>query len=177
MIVVLKVYMHCDACAVEIKRSIWKMEGEPNSHSPFDINIYIYIPLHSLLLKGSYKLISGIRTVEADRVSSTVTVRGVFDPPKLVEHLEKRAGKHAVILKQEEEKREEKKPNKEKKEKEKEKEKEETNKKTEIKEGIHELWGNEIDSDFFHYHSHHPCQHLYPHQFLSEENSNACSIM
>ncbi|XAR50351.1 hypothetical protein NMG60_11004646 [Bertholletia excelsa] len=73
--VVLKVYMHCDACAQEIKRRILRMNGVEN--------------------------------VEADLKSSLVTVRGVFETPKLVEYLHKRTGKNAVIVKQEPEKKEE----------------------------------------------------------------------
>ncbi|RVW84080.1 Heavy metal-associated isoprenylated plant protein 8 [Vitis vinifera] len=76
MIVVLKAYMHCENCAVEIKKTILKMKG--------------------------------VRTVEPDTKNSTVTVKGVFDPPKLIDHLHNRAGKHAVILKQDEEKKQKK---------------------------------------------------------------------
>ncbi|KAJ9709902.1 hypothetical protein PVL29_001404 [Vitis rotundifolia] len=136
MIVVLKVYMHCENCAVEIKKTILKMKG--------------------------------VRTVEPDTKNSTVTVKGVFDPPKLVDHLQNRAGKHAIILKQDEEKKQKKQQVKEMRK---------TDKKTDIKEGIEEQWGNEIDSNFFYYNSQYPYQHLYPYQFFSEENTNACSIL
>lgn len=103
--------------------------------------------------------------MEADTKNSTVTVKGVFDPPKIVDHLHNRAGKHSVILKQYEEK----KPKKEKVK--------ETPKKDDIKEGIEELWGNENDSNLFYNHSLYPYQYLYSYQCFSEENSNACSIL
>lgn len=73
--VVLKVHMHCEACAQEIKRRIQRMEG--------------------------------VESADPDLKSSQVAVKGVFDPPKLVEYVYKRTGKHAVIVKQEPEKKEE----------------------------------------------------------------------
>lgn len=45
--------------------------------------------------------------MEADLKGSLVTVKGVFDPAKLVEYVYKRTGKHAVIVKQGPEKKEE----------------------------------------------------------------------
>ncbi|KAK9277911.1 hypothetical protein L1049_027468 [Liquidambar formosana] len=83
IIVVLKVHMHCEGCAQEIKKRIQRMKGVENA--------------------------------EPDLKSSQVTVKGVFDPPKLVEYLYKRTGKHAVIVKQEPEKKEEEKGKEEKK--------------------------------------------------------------
>lgn len=65
--VVLGVYMHCEACAQEIKKRIQKMKG--------------------------------VESAEPDLKSSQVTVKGVFDPQKLVEHVWKRTGKQAVIAK------------------------------------------------------------------------------
>ncbi|XWS60242.1 hypothetical protein CRYUN_Cryun07bG0019000 [Craigia yunnanensis] len=73
--VVLKVHMHCEACAQEIKKRIQRMNG--------------------------------VESAEPDLKSSEVTVKGVFDPPKLVEYVYKRTGKHAVIVKQEPEKKKE----------------------------------------------------------------------
>ncbi|GMI72222.1 HEAVY METAL ASSOCIATED PROTEIN 52 [Hibiscus trionum] len=67
--VVLKVYMHCEACAQEIKKRIQRMKG--------------------------------VESVEPDLKSSEVTVKGVFEPPKLMEYVYKRTGKTAVIVKQE----------------------------------------------------------------------------
>ncbi|KAK4774601.1 hypothetical protein SAY86_009536 [Trapa natans] len=42
----------------------------------------------------------GVEWAEADMKSSEVSVRGVFEVPKLVEYVYKRTGKHAVIVKQ-----------------------------------------------------------------------------
>ncbi|XP_047314633.1 heavy metal-associated isoprenylated plant protein 7-like [Impatiens glandulifera] len=75
IIVALKVHMHCEACAQEIKRRILKMKG--------------------------------VEKVDADLKISQVTVKGIFDPSKLLEYVYKRTGKQAVILKQEPEKKEE----------------------------------------------------------------------
>jgi copper chaperone CopZ len=71
--VVLKVYMHCEGCAQEIKKGIQRMKG--------------------------------VEKAEPDLKSSQVTVKGVFDPPQLVEYVYKRTGKHAVIVKPEPEKK------------------------------------------------------------------------
>ncbi|XP_050375545.1 heavy metal-associated isoprenylated plant protein 7 [Argentina anserina] len=71
--VVLKVHMHCEACAQEIKKRIQRMKG--------------------------------VESAEPDLKSSQVTVKGVFDPTKLVEYVHKRTGKHAEIVKQEPEKK------------------------------------------------------------------------
>ncbi|KAK1363279.1 Palmitoyl-acyl carrier protein thioesterase [Heracleum sosnowskyi] len=71
--VVLKVHMHCEACAQEIKKRILRMKG--------------------------------VESVEPDIKNSQVTVKGIFEPPKLVEFVHKRTGKHAVIVKQEPEKK------------------------------------------------------------------------
>lgn len=75
---VLKVHMHCEACAQEIKRRIQKMKG--------------------------------VESAEPDLKSSQVTVKGAFEPPKLVDFIYKRTGKHAVIVKVEPEKKDEDKP-------------------------------------------------------------------
>lgn len=44
--------------------------------------------------------------MEPDLKASQVTVKGVFEPAKLVEYLHKRTGKHAVVTKQEPEEKE-----------------------------------------------------------------------
>ncbi|KAL6182650.1 hypothetical protein ACLB2K_044065 [Fragaria x ananassa] len=71
--VVLKVHMHCEACAQEIKKRIQRMKG--------------------------------VESAEPDLKGSQVTVKGVFDPAKLVEYVYKRTGKQAEIVKQEPEKK------------------------------------------------------------------------
>ncbi|KAG4171138.1 hypothetical protein ERO13_A12G190400v2 [Gossypium hirsutum] len=67
--VVLKVHMHCEACAQEIKKRIQRMKG--------------------------------VESAEPDLKSSEVTVKGVFEPPKLVAYVYKRTGKRALIVKEE----------------------------------------------------------------------------
>lgn len=42
-----------------------------------------------------------MESADPDLKNSQVTVKGVFDPPKLVEYVYKRTGKHAAIVKQE----------------------------------------------------------------------------
>uniref|UniRef100_M4FC26 HMA domain-containing protein n=2 Tax=Brassica campestris TaxID=3711 RepID=M4FC26_BRACM len=65
--VVLKVHMHCEACATEIKKRIMRMKG--------------------------------VESAESDLKGSQVTVKGVFEPQKLVDYVYKRTGKHAAIMK------------------------------------------------------------------------------
>lgn len=48
---------------------------------------------------------TGVETVEPNLKSSQVTVKGVFDPAKLVEYVYKRTGKHVAVVQQEEEKK------------------------------------------------------------------------
>ncbi|XP_030940880.1 heavy metal-associated isoprenylated plant protein 7 [Quercus lobata] len=175
--VVLKVHMHCEACAQEIKKRILKMKG--------------------------------VESAEPDLKSSEVTVKGVFDPPKLVEYVYKRTGKHAVIVKQEPEKKdkeeskdgkEEKKAeegggggDKETKAKEEKKEGKGEEAKPEAKEAAAATTEEtnkmiELQANAF---QHYPQRHFmemyqqryanemyaYPPQIFSDENPNACSVM
>ncbi|CAJ1937511.1 unnamed protein product [Sphenostylis stenocarpa] len=163
--VVLKVHMHCEACAQEIKRRIEKMKG--------------------------------VESVEADLKSSEVSVKGVFEAEKLVEHVSKRTGKHAEIVKQEAEKKEEvaKEETGEKKGEEGEKEKESGDKGEEKKEGVEgegktdeggteESTVVELKKSEYYYN---PPRYgmefyaypgpAYPPQIFSDENPNACTVM
>ncbi|XP_044491304.1 heavy metal-associated isoprenylated plant protein 7-like [Mangifera indica] len=168
--VVLKVHMHCEACAQEIKKRILRMKG--------------------------------VEAAEPDLKASEVSVKGVFDPQKLVEYVHKRTGKHAVIVKQEPVKKEEKAP--EVKEEKKEEagrggggaagggggdEKEKKSGEEEKKEGggdegkageateetkVVELKKNEYN----YYPSRYATElYAYPPQIFSDENPNACSVM
>ena len=73
------------------------------------MSVFELIPNRSLFKKFlNYSflfLFLGVESAEPDLKSSEVTVKGVFDPPKLVEYVYKRTGKHAVIVKQEPEKK------------------------------------------------------------------------
>lgn len=52
-------------------------------------------------------MIPGVENADPDLKGSQVTVKGVFDPSKLVEYVYKRTGKHASVVKQEPEKKKE----------------------------------------------------------------------
>ncbi|KAG6746191.1 hypothetical protein POTOM_050714 [Populus tomentosa] len=182
--VVLRVSMHCEACALEIKKRILRMKG---------MTIFC------------------VESAEPDLKSSEVTVKGVFEPQKLVEYVYKRAGKHAVIVKQEPEKKEEEK-GKESKEEKKGEEGDKQNKggdggageqgeNNDKKEGGGGGGGGEAKAeakaataaeetteettvvelrkmDFYNYYNHPPRYEYYAHpQIFSDENPNACSVM
>ncbi|VFQ80638.1 unnamed protein product [Cuscuta campestris] len=79
---ILKVHMHCEACAQEIKRRIQRMKGVEN--------------------------------VEPDFKGSLVTVKGIFEPPTLVDYIAKRTGKRVEIVRVEPEKAAEESPKEDK---------------------------------------------------------------
>ncbi|KAG5029923.1 hypothetical protein JHK87_013437 [Glycine soja] len=159
--VVLKVHMHCEACAQEIKRRIEKMKG--------------------------------VESAEADLKKSEVSVKGVFETAKLVEHVYKRTGKHAVIVKQEAEKKEEEKKAEEEVEKKKEKGSGEGEENKEKKEGGEgeakaEEASTVLEVKKSEYYYNPPPRYggmefyaysgpAYPPQIFSDENPNACSVM
>ncbi|PIA33826.1 hypothetical protein AQUCO_04000118v1 [Aquilegia coerulea] len=155
--VLLKVHMHCEACALEIQKRIMRMKG--------------------------------VEAAEPDLKSSQVTVKGVFDPSKLVEYVYKRTGKHASIVKTEPEEKKEEEKGKEEKEEKKGEEKEKTEgegEKKEKKEGEEEgKTGEEenlnkvefLRNEFYYYPPKYAMEYAYPPQIFSDENPNACSIM
>lgn len=164
IMVVLKVHMHCEACAQEIKRRILKMKG--------------------------------VESAEPDLKKSEVSVKGVFDPAKLVEFVLKRTGKQAVIVKEEaaekkKGKAEEVKAADEKKSEEGEKEKkEEEVKGEEKKEGeggaaaaeeamTEETKVVEVKKSEYQYYPPRYVMEMnaYPPQIFSDENPHACSVM
>ncbi|KAG5046121.1 hypothetical protein JHK82_015505 [Glycine max] len=57
-------------------------------------------------IKRRIQRMKGVESAEPDLKNSQVSVKGVYDPAKLVEYVYKRTGKHAVIMKQEPEKKE-----------------------------------------------------------------------
>ncbi|ERN09826.1 heavy metal-associated isoprenylated plant protein 7 [Amborella trichopoda] len=145
ILVVLKVHMHCEACAQEIRKRIMKMKG--------------------------------IELADPDLKSQQVIVKGVFDPPKLVEYVYKRTGKHAVIVKQdpapakkeENTEKDQKKEEPEKKEPEKKEEKKEE--KVVEEETVAEIKKNEV------FYPQYTIEYVHAPQIFSDENPNACSIM
>lgn len=147
-----------------------------------------------------------MESAEADLKGSQVTVKGVFDPPKLVEHVYKRTGKHAVIVKQEPEKKEEEKGKDGKEEKKEEKgggdeekkgggEEESKEKKQgeeasaekgDVEAGMKvvELRKNELLYNYNYpyypttkFYTEMNMMNQYPPQIFSDENPNACSVM
>ncbi|KAK8546731.1 hypothetical protein V6N13_093776 [Hibiscus sabdariffa] len=131
--VVLKIGMHCEACAQVLRKRIRKIKG--------------------------------IESVETDVGNDHVIVKGTVDPTKLVEHVYKRTGKQATIVKGEENKEEEKKE---------EKKEEETKKQEDEKKGDE----NEIKpSEYFPSKYYSELEYPIPPQFFSDENPNACSLM
>ncbi|CAA7038519.1 unnamed protein product [Microthlaspi erraticum] len=111
-------------------------------------------------IKRGIEKIKGIQTAEPDRSKSTVVVRGVMDdPPKLVEKIKKKLGKHAELLSQTTEKGKDN------------KDKDNDNKKKNNKNGD----GDGIK--IFSYPPQYSTQHNYPSQIFSDENVHSCSIM
>nr|KYP69514.1 hypothetical protein KK1_008705 [Cajanus cajan] len=177
IVTVLKVHMHCEACAQEIKRRIQRMNG--------------------------------VESAETDLKNSQVSVKGVYDPAKLVEYVYKRSGKHAVIMKQEEgEKKEKVEEPKGEEKKEEEKKSDESKEKKEKKEEGEETKGEvttetatpeennnavaEVKINEYFYNpqrygmevyapppaAQYPAYyHAYPPQIFSDENPNACTVM
>ncbi|KAK9090080.1 hypothetical protein Sjap_023257 [Stephania japonica] len=174
--VILRVYMHCDACAQEIRKRIMRMKG--------------------------------VESADPDLKSSEVAVKGVFDPPKLVEYVYKRTGKHAVVVKTEpqnakedenankDEKKAEEKKDESAAGKEKSSEEEKTGEEKSKEGNVEgkEVGGTPTDdatagapkvelmkNEFYYYppkyaYGYAPAQ-PYPPQIFSDENPNACSVM
>ncbi|KAK3034597.1 hypothetical protein RJ639_033843, partial [Escallonia herrerae] len=117
--VVLKIFLHCEGCAKDVKHCIHKMEG--------------------------------VHTVEPDMKNNLVTVTGTIDAEKLVEFVDKRAGRRAEIVKQKQDGK---------------------NKKEDKNEGEGDRNGRK-DSTCHNY----PPGLVYAPQLFSDENPNACSVM
>lgn len=134
------------------------------------------------------RLIPGVQSADPDLKSSQVAVKGVFDPNKLVEYVYKRTGKHAVIVKQEPEKKEgEEKKDEKKAEEKKEGEEKKEDKKEDKKEGEEKKEGGEEETKLemkkneYYYYYNNPNKYMmepvYAPQIFSDENPNACSVM
>ncbi|KAK7245990.1 hypothetical protein RIF29_40847 [Crotalaria pallida] len=168
--VVLKVNMHCEACAQVIQKRIRKIQAtlKPLQCSPQNIVKGNVVDLQDFHIKR------GVESVETDFGNDRVTVKGVIDPSKLVDYLHKRTKKQVSIVKEEEEKnKEEKKEEEETKKEEKEEEKqkegeenkgEEDDIKTDIKRN--EYWPSRNYVDY-----------AYAPHIFSDENPNACFVM
>lgn len=94
----------------------------------------------------------GVVSVDLDKETSHVIVRGAVESTKLVEFVQKKLGKHAEIIK-EDNRREE---------------------KREVKNNEKDHYQQII---MFNYPPQYSTQYLYPDQTFSDENVFACSIM
>lgn len=94
---------------------------EKKEEPPQVITVVLSVHMHceacSQAIKKRILRMKGVESAEPDLKSSQVTVKGVFEPPKLVEYVHRKTGKHAVVVKQEPEKKEEEKPKDAKEEK------------------------------------------------------------
>lgn len=90
--------------------------------------------------------------------TSMVTVRGIVDPPKLLEYIKKQLGKHAEIVKKEEDKGQGKDKDK-------------------CKGKDNNPISPEVVEIKFQYPPQYSVEHIYPCQSFSDENPLACSIM
>ncbi|GMH01134.1 hypothetical protein Nepgr_002973 [Nepenthes gracilis] len=161
--VVLKVHMHCEACAQEIKKRIERMKE--------------------------------VEVATPDLKNSQVTVKGTFDPQKLVDYVYKRTGKQAVVVKQdpppaaENKEGEKAKEGKDEKKGENGEEKKGTEKGDPAKkegDGSEEAAADLEEAkmielrrnEFYYYPPRYAMDmYAYPPQIFSDENPNACSIM
>ncbi|KAJ9140142.1 hypothetical protein P3X46_030824 [Hevea brasiliensis] len=164
------------------------------------LKVYMHCEACAMAIKKRIQRMKGVESAEPDLKSSQVTVKGVFDPPKLVEYVYKRTGKHAVIVKQETEKKaEEKGKDKESKEEkkggggDKENKGGEQEENKEKKESVGQAKPEaaaeptvtdetkvvELKKNEYNYYTPRYAMELYayPPQIFSDENPNACSVM
>ncbi|PRQ22515.1 putative heavy metal-associated domain, HMA [Rosa chinensis] len=116
-------------------------------------------------IKNCLEGLKGVLNVEANMETSMVTVRGIVDPPKLIEYIKKQLGKHAEFVKQEEEKG---------RSKDKEKDK---GKGDNSKSNTNNKICPEVVEIRFQYPPQYSVEHIYPCQTFSDENPLACSLM
>ncbi|XP_050223977.1 heavy metal-associated isoprenylated plant protein 7-like [Mercurialis annua] len=65
------------------------------------LRVYMHCEACAMEIKKRILRMKGVESAEPDLKASQVTVKGVFEPPKLVDYVYKRTGKHAEIVKQE----------------------------------------------------------------------------
>lgn len=103
----------------EEKKEEDKPKPEEKKEEPKVIAVVLKVHMHCEAclqeIKKRILKMKGVQSVDPDLKSSEVTVKGIFEPAKLVEYIYKRTGKHAAIVKTEpaekkDEKPEEKKP-------------------------------------------------------------------
>ncbi|KAG7012325.1 Heavy metal-associated isoprenylated plant protein 7 [Cucurbita argyrosperma subsp. argyrosperma] len=177
-------------------------KSEEKKEEPQVVTVILSVHMHcegcAQEIKKRILRMKGVDSVEPDLKTSQVTVTGVFDPPKLVNFVHRRTGKHAMIVKTDPETKEKDGEAKEGKE---EKAKEEGGKEKkgdggdgEGKEG--EGGGGEgkdggeaaaaeeakvvevIRNEYQYYAQRYAMEmYAYPPQIFSDENPNACSVM
>ncbi|KAK9941576.1 hypothetical protein M0R45_007278 [Rubus argutus] len=129
-------------------------------------------------IKRCLEALKGVLNVEANMETSMVTVRGIVDPTKLLKYIKKQLGKHAEIVKQEEDKGQGK-----GKDKDKDNSKDKDNGKGKGKENNNSKNSNnnlrcpEVVEIKYQYPPQYSVEHSYPCQSFSDENPLACSIM
>ncbi|KAG9136831.1 hypothetical protein Leryth_004584 [Lithospermum erythrorhizon] len=100
----------------------------------------------------------GVQTVDPDMSNNIVIVKGTMDPQKLVEFINKRSGRHAMILKLDDKKQN----NNQNQQNYDHNKQNNQNKKKDINSGIYPKY---------------PLDLVLAPQLFSDENPNACSIM
>ncbi|XAR67879.1 hypothetical protein NMG60_11002815 [Bertholletia excelsa] len=99
--------------AEEAKKTEEKEAPKPEEKKPEPQVVTVVISVHmhcegcAQEIKRRILRMKGVESVEPDLKSSQVSVKGVFDPPNLVDYVYKKTGKQASIVKQEPEKKEE----------------------------------------------------------------------
>ncbi|OIW18282.1 hypothetical protein TanjilG_31422 [Lupinus angustifolius] len=188
-----------------------KPKPEETKEEPQVVTVVLNVQMHceacSQEIKRRIEKMKGVESAEPDLKNSQVSVKGVFEPEKLVEYVQKRTGKQAVIVKQEVEKKEEAKEEAKEEKKDEEggdndKKGEEEEKNKEKKEGEGEGEGGEAKetevnaeeetnkvvelkkNEYYHNPSRYGMEYYhaypgpdYPPQIFSDENPNACTVM
>ncbi|CAA6664039.1 unnamed protein product [Spirodela intermedia] len=82
-----------------------KPKPEEKKEEPTVISVVLKVHMHCEAclqeIKKRILKMKGVQSVDPDLKSSQVTVKGIFEPQKLVEYIYKRTGKHAAIVKTE----------------------------------------------------------------------------
>lgn len=112
------------------------------------------------MCEGLFLFDVGVMTVETNKESSKVIVKGIMDPPKLVECIKKKMGTNVEMFNKKQEKQSQ--PNKDANQD------KPTNKKD----------ANQDNENFvFKYPPQYSLLHIYPNQTFSDDNVFSCSIM
>ncbi|CAA6659969.1 unnamed protein product [Spirodela intermedia] len=133
------------------------------------LKVHMHCEACSLEIKKRILKMKGVQAAEPDVKNSQVTVKGLFEPAKLVEYVYKRTGKHAVVEKKADgggttgdvEKKDGSAAQTEK----------------ETKEGAVARLAEVTKNPFQYYYPRYQMEYAYPPQIFSDENPNACSVM